>query len=281
MIQLTRIRTENAVNAVFRGAKRKDLNKKLLLSQRAILNGAEEKHLWNSNVWGESRSQLLKESANKCAYCEAPLKVVAYGDVEHYRPKSIYWWLAYSYENYLASCTLCNQQFKKDFFPKNGNTLMGPPISAHTTDAEIETLASLINPDPLNDALGMPQATFIAAHDSEQALLPNPYYEDPEKIFSYVAHDDLAEVDIVVLDTVANAQHIEKAVVTHYGLNRLELRQLRYEWYDFYIIQKLILKEVAVSAGLKQRAQKKIQSMMLPKSPFAGMIRYFERSELP
>lgn len=46
--------------------------------------------------------------------------MVAYGDGEHYRPKSTYWWLAYNYDNYLASCTLCNQRFKEAKFPIRG-----------------------------------------------------------------------------------------------------------------------------------------------------------------
>jgi len=42
-----------------------------------------------------------------CAWCQCDLHV-APGDVEHFRPKSLYWWLAYDFNNYLLSCPTCN-----------------------------------------------------------------------------------------------------------------------------------------------------------------------------
>lgn len=277
MIKLTRERTASAVPAVFTGAKRLTLNQKLLETQREILRGSITKHEWDSDVWGKSKAQLLKESANKCAYCEAPLKTVAYGDVEHYRPKSIYWWLAYNYENYLAACTLCNQAFKKDNFPLRPSAaqLKGPALMKTTTDEKIVSLAVKLNCDPLDDAAGQTLNSFLMAHKKEKALLVNPYYEDPEKIFGYEADDALQEVKIFVLPTVKDAALIETAIVENYGLNRLELRQLRFEWYDAYAIWKATLTE-NISASLRAKIEAKIIRWQTAKSPFAGMIRYFE-----
>lgn len=52
----------------------------------------------------------------KCCYCE--LKVRHQGqDVEHYRPASKYWWLAYTWENLLFACQNCNRWGKNDHFP--------------------------------------------------------------------------------------------------------------------------------------------------------------------
>lgn len=42
---------------------------------------------------------------NKCAYCETKIER---WDVEHFRPKSIYYWLAYSWDNLLLACPTCN-----------------------------------------------------------------------------------------------------------------------------------------------------------------------------
>ena len=46
---------------------------------------------------------------NKCAYCE---KDISDEDkhLEHYRPKDIYYWLAYSWDNLLLSCSKCNKK---------------------------------------------------------------------------------------------------------------------------------------------------------------------------
>jgi len=277
MIKLERIRSESAIPEIFRGVKRVELNKKLLISQKENLNDPTKKHEWDTGVWGKSKPQLLTESNGKCAYCEAPLTHIAYGDVEHFRPKSIYWWLAYSYENYLASCTLCNQAFKKDHFQIIGNKLIGPEVSKKISPSKIETMAKTINPDPLNEADGMSYSDFQISLKHENALLMNPYYEDPEEYFTYKSDDTLKEVEMFVEKTIRNSDLIQQAIVDDYGLNRLELKQMRYEWYDFYVTQKMILSESQISIALKNRAEEKIKDMKESKSPFAGMIRFFEK----
>jgi uncharacterized protein with PIN domain len=279
MIKLSRTRTEAAIAPIFVGKQRIQLNKKLMEVQRDILKGSTDKHEWDSSIWGKSKTQLLKESSNKCAYCEAPLKAVAYGDVEHYRPKSVYWWLAYNYENYLASCTLCNQAFKKDHFSllNQGAKLRGPAITKTTTKAKIDLLAAKINCDPLTEKEGMPFKDFLVSHKKEKALLVNPYYDEPDKIFGYTVDDALQEVEIYVLKTVMNASAIQTAIVDDYGLNRLELKQLRYEWYDNYVTFKITLKESNISSTLRKRIEKKIERFKKPISPFSGMILYFDK----
>ena len=112
MIPLIRTRSTAAIAANFRNPKREDFNVELMTERREFLADPTEKQEFDSGRWKKAKAQLLKETNNKCAYCEAPTKVVAYGDVEHYRPKSMYWWLAYCYENYLPSCQLCNQKYK-------------------------------------------------------------------------------------------------------------------------------------------------------------------------
>ena len=42
---------------------------------------------------------------NKCAFCETN---VERWDVEHFRPKSLYPWLAFSWDNLLLACPTCN-----------------------------------------------------------------------------------------------------------------------------------------------------------------------------
>src|SRR5690606_33652023 len=42
---------------------------------------------------------------NKCAFCEQRVEMT---HVEHYRPKAIYYWLAYSWDNLLIACHHCN-----------------------------------------------------------------------------------------------------------------------------------------------------------------------------
>jgi len=53
---------------------------------------------------------------SKCAYCEQKVEEL---HVEHYRPKSIYWWLAYSWDNLLLACPVCNRN-KSNHFEMEG-----------------------------------------------------------------------------------------------------------------------------------------------------------------
>ena len=55
---------------------------------------------------------LKKLYNGKCGFCEQKIEVF---QVEHFRPKSIYYWLAYSWDNLLVSCPRCNV-LKKDKF---------------------------------------------------------------------------------------------------------------------------------------------------------------------
>ncbi|MEZ5329022.1 MAG: hypothetical protein R3F19_28590 [Verrucomicrobiales bacterium] len=104
----------------FEGDALRNLSRKLVEAQKKIASGQLAKHEFDSSIWKKAKDQLLKETHDKCAYCEAPTAVVTYGDVEHYRPKSKYWWQAYCMSNYLVSCAICNQRFKKDKFPIDG-----------------------------------------------------------------------------------------------------------------------------------------------------------------
>jgi len=50
----------------------------------------------------------------KCAYCEQKL-LDAPKHIEHYRPRNIYYWLAYSWDNLLLCCGACNSAKGKRF----------------------------------------------------------------------------------------------------------------------------------------------------------------------
>ena len=90
MIKLTRDRA--AIPAKYRGAKFQALMEKLLAGfyefDRKVPFNTEKSRF---QIWKVAKSALIAESHSKCAYCESPTSVVAFGDVEHFRPKDIYW----------------------------------------------------------------------------------------------------------------------------------------------------------------------------------------------
>jgi uncharacterized protein (TIGR02646 family) len=88
--------------------------------------------LFDPNIYGaKSVKNLLRKSQNgKCAFCESKVAHIAYGDVEHFRPKGGYrqrskdplvqpgyYWLAYDWSNLLFCCQICNQRHKRNHFP--------------------------------------------------------------------------------------------------------------------------------------------------------------------
>ncbi len=127
------------------------------------------------------------QGRGKCGYCEARVTASAPGDVEHYRPKSElkealaqgkrrpppkrrdrtrkfgtpqkpgFWWLAYTWNNWLFACTHCNSAWKGNQFPVDG----ARPAMVEGCEANDKPL--LLNPfdDP------SPEARFRYFGDGE------------------------------------------------------------------------------------------------------------------
>jgi uncharacterized protein (TIGR02646 family) len=72
-----------------------------------------------SPFWGNAdvRGALWAMHGRSCAYCDRELPGTDRGDVDHFRPKNVYWWLAYCFDNYLLSCSACNSAYKINRFP--------------------------------------------------------------------------------------------------------------------------------------------------------------------
>jgi len=104
----------------------------------SVYNNGTKNFRFFSNIYGHSsvKSALKRAQSDKCYFCESKVSSVAYGDVEHFRPKGGfkqyesdalgkpgYYWLAYNWENLFYSCQICNQRFKKNLFPLENNNI--------------------------------------------------------------------------------------------------------------------------------------------------------------
>lgn len=58
------------------------------------------------------RQALNNVYKGKCAFCEQKEEQT---HIEHYRPKKIYYWLAYSWDNLLLACPTCNEHKGTNF----------------------------------------------------------------------------------------------------------------------------------------------------------------------
>ncbi|MDX2218194.1 MAG: hypothetical protein SF172_04160 [Burkholderiales bacterium] len=251
-------------------------NAKLLEHFYADANGSVDFNTPRSRQnWKPAKATLKQESSDKCAYCEAQTAVVAHGDVEHFRPKSQYWWLAYSYCNYTYSCQICNQSYKGDQFPVSGDRLEAPalPKKRPASDAKLLELAETFSLDP--SSLTADQIATVL--NKETKHLPDPYLEDPEELFAWEAIHETSEVWIRPNGSGKKAKNAYEAAESVLGLNRVELLNAR--WMEFNVIYSLAV--VVQEAGLPADARQRIVNTMLasarPESPFAGMKRFYLR----
>jgi uncharacterized protein (TIGR02646 family) len=115
---------------------------------------------FDGDIYGpkEVKDQLKEEQYHKCCFCEnKDFDDVAHGDVEHFRPKSAfvkndtnkallrpgYYWTAYEWDNLFYSCQICNQSFKKNYFPLTDETKRA---KSHKDKLEPLTVTLLIDP---------------------------------------------------------------------------------------------------------------------------------------
>lgn len=266
MIHLKRERTSGAIPTAFRGKKRQE-RELYLLKWHLDPHHADLK----SSLWRRAKPQLSRESAGKCAYCDAPASAVAYCDVEHFRPKSVYWWLALCYDNYLFACQICNQGNKGDQFPVYGVPIVAPAVSGTMTETQLTSLLDTFAPDPLDKVA---VTHFHALWAAEGAGFLNPYFCDPEPSFAYVPYPALGEVKMMPEPTVtAEQRRAAQDSIDGYDLNRYELGVERFKQYQILdAAHRGLLKEPGNAELMEILA-----FMMRQDRAFCGMARYFVR----
>ena len=269
MIRLERRRAAAYVPKAFQQPKLKLAAGKLAnLYYAARLSGRFE---FESAAWKPAKGALKQDTGGKCAYCEVSTDVVAHGDVEHYRPKSIYWWLALAFENYLFSCQICNQKFKGDEFPIGGTRLPEPAMPpALPTGPELDLLLQTL----ILDSTLLTDQDVAALWVAEDADLPNPYLEDPEHLFAYEVDDINREITIRSAGG-GRADRAMRAAESVLGLNREELRRLRYSDYRPFFMLRATLDHLTPS--LRQEVLRELRVQQGRRQPFAGMKRFFAK----
>ena len=116
------------------------------------------------------KRKLITLYKNKCAYCEQ--KVESF-HVEHYRPKQIYFWLAYSWDNLISACAFCNEY-------KSTNFQITPPQATLTVNnTNLRNINSLSNgydayenPDLINPEGTNPYGNIVF-HDNGNITSPD------------------------------------------------------------------------------------------------------------
>lgn len=171
----------------------------------AEYNNGSKKFDFDSNIYAHRtvKEQLIRAQHDKCFLCESKITHIAFGDVEHFRPKGGYrqnandklmrpgyYWLAYEWANLFLACQLCNQLFKKNLFP-----LINPGGRANPRERTIKR---------------------------EKPLFIDPSVDDPAELISF-----RKEVPYPIDDNPR-----AKTTIEELGLKRQKLNERRLEHYE-------------------------------------------------
>ncbi|RYF85173.1 MAG: hypothetical protein EON98_07300 [Chitinophagaceae bacterium] len=125
MVKINKKKTDTPPSLLTAGAAEIAALKKMTQAQLVT-------YAYKSSLYGspEVKNKLKELQKDKCCFCEARISHVSHGDVEHFRPKAGwmqqekdklakpgYYWLAYDFSNLFLSCQICNQKYKKNYFP--------------------------------------------------------------------------------------------------------------------------------------------------------------------
>jgi uncharacterized protein (TIGR02646 family) len=164
---------------------------------------------------------------NKCAYCESRVEEL---HVEHFRPKSIYYWLTYSWDNLMLCCPTCNKK-------KNNTFEVDKKVSIN--DFDIKDIHNL----------------NVVYDKFEQNKLVNPEKEDvSDKIF-FTKEGEIFSHDERINSTIDVCQ-----------LNRKKLIEFRKPIYD--TLEKEILSRKNEKQELKRRIKEFIEETNLLQTEF-------------
>jgi uncharacterized protein (TIGR02646 family) len=126
----------------------------------------------------EVKTRLEAIFHKKCAFCESNTKAGAVYDTEHFRPKKIYYWLAYEWSNFLLSCQRCNREHKGTKFPIEKGRAKVPFVDFNDR----------------NSVLAFAKTCHIESDALEKAegrLLLHPVLDDPTEHLEFKANGEV------------------------------------------------------------------------------------------
>ncbi len=186
---------------------------------------------------------------DKCAYCESLIAAIAFGDLEHFRPKTIYWWLSYEWDNLYSVCQICNQ-YKKDLFP-----IVGDRAKTYSRGQELQ---------------------------AEKYLLLDPCVDKPAFHFRYKLDEILKDVKIESISSIFQPNNINtfdgydrgQITIDTLGLNRKELCLSRFQKAKIIGIFLETLDSSQVTENILGEIISRLKEMVSIVAEYAGMSRH-------
>lgn len=261
---------------------------------------AGEKIEFNSKLWKPFKNPAWAKQGFKCCFCEKRVSSEGEGDIEHFRPKGEvrdidnnviphtgYWWLSCDPRNFLFCCGTCNNL--------KGNKL---PLANEADRVANEGTANFTsrgkygneNPDLINPRFEDPEPFFT--YDTSRARVPGTVYIQPtsddaekerrakstikildlnrrdrtnKKMYKDTLLKDRAEYFLKLQETLNTYRKLEDAarVATARWLQDPEKFQTAY----------------TETLATCEEQRKAVKSFIRTSSPFAGMCRFYLRTE--
>jgi len=221
----------------FLDAAREEMKQVVPLFRRA--GGGKPKFAFRAYRTPELVRILEQLFFKKCAYCEGNYAATGYVEVEHYRPKSLYYWLAADWCNLLPSCKRCNNG-KLSKFP-----LLDPRKQARRRGDEKRETPLLLDPcDPART-------------------------RRPERHLTFSLEDGT----IQAVEMRGQPSAIGMASIEVYRLARPDLSQLRRDW-AIRVKAQLRFCKLARRAGTaaeREAAYRGLKDLLEPTQPFRAL----------
>jgi uncharacterized protein (TIGR02646 family) len=176
------------------------------------------------------KRDLWERQLMRCCYCEHQVQS-DYSDVEHFRPKARadrqngtvdrgYWWLAWTWENLLFSCAICNRSAKKDLFPLEAGSVPLAP-EEQPPGKELPTLIDPCREDPVE----LIQFIFDGTHWQPVGRNGSRRGQRTVEILK------LGRADLLTLyDAHVNDQVKPRTDATHEAIERQDVDLIRSAW---------------------------------------------------
>jgi uncharacterized protein (TIGR02646 family) len=223
-----------------------------LLNEKKYIDKDEYNNRYKTK---DIREALIKIYNHKCAFCEQ--KMERY-DIEHYRPKKIYYWLAFSWDNLIVACPTCNGNKGINFELEEGRI----QVTFDTTEANIRAINNssaaydvsenpkMVNPeitDPLGYITFQKNGLIESGHNRfaytiEKCQIDRKYLNDDRRKLL----DDLRrDVRSALLDNIdLTDQHREIAIIVKKFIRDSQDDELSFLAFRRYAISKFWLNDL-------------------------------------
>lgn len=168
---------------------------------------------WQTEHYSRPIKEELKNLYhNKCGFCEVKLtesNTPQKFTVEHFRPKSMYWWLGNEWTNLFPTCQKCNDNKEDDFGLRYGNrSRVTEPT--FRSDGKLDRNKCLVSDE-----------NFI----NEQAYFLHPEVDQPEDFFEFLPNGKVKGKDSL---SAWNKSRAQKMMDKFLAVPSIEEKRLKY-----------------------------------------------------